>query len=160
VLFADLRHYHEKLDLYDLVNSGQHAPWFAKRAAKVDTELESSAGSFPASEFYFRGGGGSVQFYAAPAKKVTFGRIVRKRGHHVMHLFTGSFEKLTRRTEEKLAKQTTYEWPHAFAKFRYLAGDVARSTTPAITYHAVIGDHVAALIAAAENLGIEPVVLS
>jgi L-fucose isomerase and related proteins len=32
VLFADLRHYHADLDLYDLVNSGPHAPWFAKRS--------------------------------------------------------------------------------------------------------------------------------
>ena len=29
VLFADLRHYHADLDVYDLVNSGQHSPWLA-----------------------------------------------------------------------------------------------------------------------------------
>ena len=32
VLFADLRHYHADLDLYDLCNSGEHSPWLAARS--------------------------------------------------------------------------------------------------------------------------------
>ena len=33
VLFADVRHYHADRDIWDLCNSGQHATWFARRAA-------------------------------------------------------------------------------------------------------------------------------
>ncbi|MBK9120889.1 MAG: fucose isomerase [Phycisphaerales bacterium] len=157
VLFADLRHYHEKLELYDLVNSGQHAPWFAKRSNHARSNWK-ECHIRPASPFYFRGGGGSVQFYAAPAKEVTFGRIVRRRGHYLMHIFTGSFAKLTRSMEEKLAKQTTYEWPHAFAKFD-ITLKTLRQNYSSNHIHAIIGNHVAALSAACELLGIEPVVL-
>jgi L-fucose isomerase len=158
VLFADLRHYFEKEKVYDLVNSGQHAPWFAKRSADHRRNWK-EVHLRPALDFYFRGGGASVQFYAAPAPKVTFGRIVRRRGHFVMHLFTGSFAKLPRATEERLAKQTTYEWPHAFARF-----DISQATLrdhySSNHIHAIVGDHVAALVSACELLGVEPVVLT
>ncbi|MBU0639028.1 MAG: fucose isomerase [Planctomycetes bacterium] len=157
-LFADLRHYHEKEDLYDLVNSGQHAPWFAKRSRNFRRNWR-ECHLRPASEFYFRSGGASVQFYAAPAKQVTFGRIVRRSGRFLMHIFTGSFEKLSRAKEERLAKQTTYEWPHAYARFDVPLATL-RDNYSSNHIHAVIGDHVAALAAACDVLAIEPVVLS
>jgi len=158
VLFADLRHYHERLDLYDLVNSGQHAPWFARRSPDFRKNWR-ECHIRPASDFYFRGGGGSVQFYAAPARQVTFGRIVRRRGQFLMHIFTGSFEALPPAALERLAKQTTYEWPHAFARFD-LPMSVLRENYSSNHIHAVIGDHVAALASACECLGIDPIVLS
>lgn len=157
-LFADLRHYHQKEDLYDLVNSGQHAPWFAKRSKDFRRNWR-QCHIRPASEFYFRGGGGSVQFYAAPAPKVTFGRIVRRHGRFVMHIFTGSFVKMPHARQERLAGQTTYEWPHAFARFDMPLATL-RDNYSSNHIHAVIGDHVAALVAAGEFLGIESVVLS
>ncbi len=158
VLFADLRHYHQQYDLYDLVNSGQHAPWFAKRSNDFRQNWR-HCHIRPASEFYFRAGGGSVQFYAAPAPKVTFGRIVRKGGRFLMHIFSGAFVKLPRAQEEKLARQTTYEWPHAYARFDISLAEL-RDNYSSNHIHAIIGDHVAALAAACEALGIEPVVLS
>jgi L-fucose isomerase len=157
-LFADLRHYHQKEDLYDLVNSGQHAPWFAKRSTDFRRNWK-ECHIRPASDFYFRGGGGSVQFYAAPAPKVTFGRIVRRNGRFLMHIFTGSFVRIPRPREERLARQTTYEWPHAFARFDLPLGTL-RENYSSNHIHAVIGDQVAALAAAGEFLGIEPLVLS
>lgn len=157
-LFADLRHYHVKENLYDLVNSGQHAPWFAKRARDFRKNWR-ECHIRPASEFYFRGGGGSVQFYAAPAPKVTFGRIVRRHGRFVMHIFTGAFVQVPHAKQERLARQTTYEWPHAFARFD-LPLATLRDQYSANHIHAIIGDHVAALVAACQFLGIEPVVLS
>jgi len=157
-LFADLRHYHEKLGLYDLVNSGQHAPWFAKRSKDFRKNWK-ECHIRPASEFYFKGGGGSVQFYAAPADKVTFGRIVRRRGQYRMHIFTGSFVALPRKKEEQLAAETTYEWPHVFARFD-ISLKTLRDQYAANHIHAVIGDHRAALVAACEFVGIEPVVLA
>jgi len=157
-LFADLRHYHEKLGLYDLVNSGQHAPWFAKRSSDFRRNWR-EVHLRPASDFYFRAGGGSVQFYARPADLVTFGRITRTAGRFQMHMFTGSFVKLAHRTEERLAKQTTYEWPHAFAKFD-IPLKTLRDNYNSNHIHAIIGNHIAALTAASEVLGIEAVVLS
>ncbi len=158
VLFADLRHYHERDDLYDLVNSGQHAPWFARRSADFRRNWR-ECHIRPASEFYFRGGGGSVQFYAAPAPRVTFGRIVRRGGRFLMHVFTGAFVPIARTKEERLARQTTFEWPHAFARFDMPLA-VLREHYSSNHIHAIIGDHVAALAAACEFLGIQPVVLS
>jgi len=157
-LFADLRHYHEREDLYDLVNSGQHAPWFARRSSDFRRNWK-ECHLYPAADFYFRAGGASVQFYAAPAPQVTFGRLVRRRGHFLMHIFTGEFVRLPRAREEKLARQTTYEWPHAFARFN-LPLRVLRENYSSNHIHAIIGDHVAALVAACEMLGVEPIVLS
>ena len=158
VLFADLRHYHEKEDLYDLVNSGEHAPWFAKRSRDFRRNWK-ECHIRPASDFYFRGGGGSVQFYAAPAPKVTFGRIVRRHGRFLMHIFTGAFVAVPRPKEERLARQTTYEWPHVFARFDMPLATL-RDNYSANHIHAIIGDHVGSLAAACEFLGIEPVMLS
>ena len=158
VLFADMRHYNEKEKIYDLVNSGQHAPWFAKRSSNARANWKQCR-IFPASDFYFKGGGGSVQFYAAPAKTVTFGRIVRLRGSYRMHMFTGSFEKLAAAKQERLAKETTYEWPHAYARFD-ISLQTLRDNYSSNHIHAIIGDHVGALAAACEVLGIEPIVLN
>jgi len=158
VLFADLRHYHEKLDVYDLVNSGEHAPYLAKRSTNWRRNWK-QVHLLPASKFYFRGGGASVQFYADPAPMVTFARITRKNGEHQMHIFTGSFVKLPHATMEKLGKQTTYTWPHAFSRFNVSYERFAREFR-CNHIHAAIGDWVGQLLAACEALGIEPIVLS
>jgi L-fucose isomerase len=76
-----------------------------------------------------------------------------------MHIFTGSFVKISRAREERLARQTTYEWPHAFARFD-MPLETLRENYSSNHIHAVVGDQVAALAAACEFLGIEPVVLS
>ncbi|MGH2387022.1 MAG: L-fucose/L-arabinose isomerase family protein, partial [Chloroflexota bacterium] len=39
VLFADVRHYHADLDMWDLVNSGEHATYFAGRSFDPDVNL-------------------------------------------------------------------------------------------------------------------------
>jgi len=157
-LFADLRHYFEREGVYDLCNSGQHAPWFARRSDDFRKNWKEVT-LWPGSDFYFRGGGASVQFYALPAEKVTFGRITRHSGRFRMHLFTGSFARLPRATEERLARQTTYEWPHAFAKFD-ISLETLRDNYYANHIHAVVGDHIPALVAACRALDIEAVVLS
>jgi len=93
VLFADLRHYYADMDLYDLVNSGQHAPWLSKYSDDF-RENWKQVHLMPASEFYFIGGGASVQFYSDPADPITFARITRKGGVFRMHILTGSFIEL------------------------------------------------------------------
>lgn len=158
VLFADLRHYHADLDVYDLVNSGQHAPWFARRSDDF-RENWRQVRLFPALDFYFRAGGASVAFYAAPAERVTFGRLTRTKGKYRMCLFTGSFVDFGWEENERLAKLTTYEWPHAYARFDCSMEALARHYS-SNHIHAIVGDWMAELIAACEHLGVEPVVLS
>ena len=158
VLFADLRHYYADLDLYDLVNSGEHAPWLSKRSDDFRVNWKQVT-LHPASSFYFKAGGASVQFYADPADPVTFARLTRKQGQFQMHIFTGAFLKLPKRQMEELARQTTYEWPHAFARFD-CPHEVFADSFRANHIHGALGDHVAEMIAACEFLGIEPVLLS
>jgi len=158
VLFADLRHYHQELDVYDLVNSGEHPPYLSKRSADWRVNWK-QVRLMPASKFYFRGGGASVQFYADPADPVTFARITRKNGEHRMHIFTGSYARLPKSKMEQLGKLTTYEWPHAFSRFNMPYERFAREFC-CNHIHAAIGDWVGQLIAACEALGIEPIVMS
>lgn len=157
-LFADLRHYFEKQGVYDLCNSGQHAPWFAKQSDDYRRNWKEVT-LYPGSSFYFRGGGASVQFYAKPTPKVTFARITRTAGRFRMAIFTGAFESLPRKEEEKLAKQTTYSWPHVFARFDISLATL-RDNYDSNHIHACVGDKVAALVGACRALDIEAVVLS
>jgi L-fucose isomerase len=66
VLFADVRHYHADLDVWDLCNSGQHATWFAARS---DDPAQNMARVHLYPEvLYFPAGGASVHHVAAPAR--------------------------------------------------------------------------------------------
>jgi len=157
VLFADLRHYHADRDLFDLVNSGQHAPWLAERSDDF-RENWKKIRLMPATEFFYRGGGASVQFYAKPAESVTFARIVRIRGEFVMHIFPGSFEALSYEEEEALGKEAAYTWPHAFARF-HCDFEAFCENFSANHIHAAIGNYVPELIEVCHTLDIEPVVI-
>lgn len=158
VLFADLRHYHEDLGIYDLVNSGQHAPWLAKRSSNWQDNWK-EVHLYPAPPFYFQCGGACVHFYAAPADKVTFARLTRKQGKYRMHILTGSYVRFTPEEDERLAKMTTYEWPHVYARFDCPMERVAQSYS-SNHIHAVVGDYVGELLALCEALDIEPILLS
>ncbi len=157
VLFADLRHYHKDLDCYDLTNSGEHSPWFAKYSNDFRVNWK-EVHLRPAPGFYFPCGGASVAFFSDPYEKVTFGRITRYKGRYRMHIFTGSFISLPKEKMEELARQTNYEWPHAFAKFD-IPVDVLAKNYSANHIHAILGDFVGELVSACEYLGIEPIVL-
>lgn len=156
-LFADLRHYHADLKIYDLVNSGQHAPWFAKRSKDFRRNWKEVT-LYPSESFYFRGGGASVHFYAAPAKEVTYARITRDRGRFVMHMFTGSWVEYSFAKSEKLGAMTNYTWPHVWAKFDISMQTLAQNFS-SNHIHAVIGNHIGELQAVCEALDIDAVVL-
>lgn len=157
VLFADLRHYHADLDMYDLVNSGQHAPWLSKRSDNY-RENWAPIRLMPALGFYFRGGGASVQFYSDAEPQVTYARITRKASVYRMHIFTGSWVDYGFERNEELAKMTTYSWAHVWAKFDIPMRTLAREFS-CNHLHAVPGNIVGELIAACEELGIEAIVL-
>jgi L-fucose/D-arabinose isomerase len=141
VLFADVRHHHDALGIWDLCNSGQHATWFAARSDDPAENL-ARVHLYPA-DFYFPAGGASVQHLAAPGE-MTFARLTRLDGRYRMQVLRGAFEQYDDETNERLMRASTASWPHAFARFE------ADSTEILDRYgsnhiHAVPGDHVASL---------------
>jgi len=150
VLFADVRHYEASLDVWDLCNSGQHATWFAARSDDPAVNL-AKVHLYP-EVLYFPAGGASVHHIAAPGA-MTFARLTRASGRYRMHLLRGDFVEFDEPTTERLARQSTFEWPHAFARFSASAEEFLRRFS-ANHIHAVPGDRVAELQAACTFLGI------
>jgi L-fucose isomerase len=141
VLFADVRHHHADLDIWDLCNSGQHATWFAARSDDPAENLR-HVHLYP-EEFYFPAGGASVHHLAAPGE-FTFARLTRLDGRYRMHVLRGRFERFDDETNERLMRASTYVWPHAFARFDAEAAEVlGRYGSNHI--HAIAGDHVESL---------------
>lgn len=148
-LFADIRHYHADRDIWDLCNSGQHATWFAARSDSPEENLR-HVHLYP-EVFFFPAGGAAVHHIAAPGQ-FTFARLTRKAGRYRMHVLRGDFERFD--GEEELMRQSTYEWPHAFARFEAGAEEfLARYASNHI--HAIPGDHVDTLKNACRLLDIE-----
>ena len=151
VLFADVRHYHADLDLWDLCNSGQHATWFAARS---DDPAENLARVHLYPEvLYFPAGGAAVQHIAAPGQ-MTFARLTRRSGRYRMHILRGEFADLDEATAGRLARASTFEWPHAFARFGASAEEFLTRFS-ANHIHAVPGDHTAGLAAVCDLLAID-----
>ncbi|WP_433621587.1 L-fucose/L-arabinose isomerase family protein [Nocardia sp. CA-120079] len=150
VLFADVRHYHVDRDIWDLCNSGQHATWFAARSDEP-TENLANVHLYP-EVFFFPAGGASVHHLAAPGQ-MTLARLTRKDGDYRMQLMLGDFETYDQATNESLMKQSTWEWPHAFARLDAQADDFL-SRFGANHIHAVPGDHRATVRAACDLLDI------
>jgi len=138
VLFADMRHYHADRDVWDLCNSGQHPTWFAARSSDPAENLRLV--NFYPQGFYFPAGGASVHHLAAEGD-FTFARLTRWSGRYRMHVMRGSFERFDAETNEALMHQSTYEWPHAFARFRASADEIL-SRYASNHIHAIPGDHV------------------
>ncbi|MFB9909544.1 L-fucose/L-arabinose isomerase family protein [Allokutzneria oryzae] len=151
VLFADVRHYHADRDIWDLCNSGQHATWYAARSDDPAENL--SKVHFYPEVFFFPAGGASVHHLAAPGQ-MTLARLTRRGGDYRMHLMLGDFETYDDETNTRLMRQSTFEWPHAFARLDAKADDFL-SRFGANHIHAVPGDHRAEVRAACELLGVE-----
>jgi L-fucose isomerase len=151
VLFADVRHYHADRDVWDLCNSGQHATWFAARSDDPAENMRHV--HFYPEDFYFPAGGASVHHLAAPGE-FTFARLTRLDGRYRMQVLTGSFERFDEETNEALMRQSTYIWPHAFARLAAPAEEIlGRYGSNHI--HAVPGDCVTELRAACELLDVD-----
>ncbi|WAL67992.1 L-fucose/L-arabinose isomerase family protein [Amycolatopsis cynarae] len=151
VLFADVRHYHADRDIWDLCNSGQHATWFAARSDDPAQNLAKV--NFYPEVFFFPAGGASVHHVAAPGQ-MTLGRLTRKDGRYRLQLMLGEFESYDDETNEALMRQSTPEWPHAFARLD-VPGEVFLANFGANHIHAIPGDHRAELRAAAKLLDVE-----
>ncbi len=151
VLFADVRHYHADRGIWDLCNSGQHATWFAARSDDP-AENMSRVHLYPEG-FYFPAGGASVHHLAAPGD-FTFARLTRLGGRYRMHVMRGSFEVYDDETNEGLMRQSTYGWPHAFARMDADAGEIL-SRYGSNHIHAVPGDYVEELRVVCDLLDID-----
>jgi L-fucose/D-arabinose isomerase len=153
VLFADVRHYHEQAGFFDLVNSGQHATYFA--GASLDPERNMPSVHFHPEVFFFPAGGASVQHLAAPGR-ATFARLTRKDGRYWMAILPGELIQFDAETNERYMRETTWEWPHAFARFD-AAPETVLGSYASNHVHAVYGDQVDDLIAVCRALDVTPV---
>jgi L-fucose isomerase len=113
VLFADVRHYHRDLGVWDLCNSGEHATYFAARSR--DPAVNLARTEFRPQGFYFPAGGAAVYHIAAPGR-VTLARLTRHDGRYVMTVVPAEFVDFGRRNHD-IAAISQDNWPHAFARF-------------------------------------------
>jgi L-fucose/D-arabinose isomerase len=151
VLFADLRHYNERHDVWDLCNSGQHPTWFAARSDDPAENLR-HVHLYPEG-FYFPAGGASIHHLAAPGE-FTFARLARDSAGYRMHVLRGELVQFEGELNEQLMRESTYEWPHAFARFEAAAGEIL-SRYLSNHIHAIPGDHVEALRGVCDLLAID-----
>ncbi len=155
VLFADVRHYFADLDVFDLVNSGQHATYFAGKSVDPDVNLPKV--ELHPEGFYFPAGGASV-FHIAHPGEVTLARLSREAGAYRMHIVRGEFVRLAAEQERELVTAVQPNWPHAFTRLACRA-DTFLQAFPTNHIHGVYGDYVPELLQVCLILGIRPVML-
>jgi L-fucose isomerase len=151
VLFADVRHYDAEYDFWDLVNSGQHATYFAGRSFKPEENMPHV--KLLPEIFYFPAGGASV-FHIAQPGEVTLARLTRKDGNYWMAILPAEFVELPPDVAERKAAATTPEWPHAFARLK-VPPETFIETYSSNHIHGVYGNYVEDLIWTCKMLGIE-----
>lgn len=153
VLFADVRHLNEDKGFFDLVNSGEHATYFA--GASLEAEHNMPHVHFHPEVFFFPAGGASVHHLAAPGR-ATFARLTRKDGRYWMAILPGELIRFDQETNQRYMHETTYEWPHAFARFD-AAPETVLATYASNHIHAVYGDWAQELITVCRALDVAPV---
>jgi len=151
VLFADVRHYDEEDNFFDLCNSGSHPTYYAGKSKEPEENLENV--HFYPQGFYFPAGGASVQHIAQPGK-VTIARLARRKGKYWMAIIPAEFLQFPPQKSQKKAAATTLEWPHAFARLE-VSPDEFLSEYDSNHCHAVYGNYVNELTWVARILGIE-----
>jgi L-fucose isomerase len=156
VLFMDVRLYHPDLGLWDFVNSGNHASWYA---ALSDDPAENLGRIrlHPALKFYFKAGGASVEFDAAPTA-LTFCRLGIWDDKPYMVICTGESVELSTEERKRINAMTNPTWPHVHARLD-CSYEEFLSVFPCNHVLAVQGDRARSLIWACEMAGITPVVL-
>ena len=155
-LFMDVRLYHPDRDLWDLCNSGNHASWYAARSNDPKRNFRKIT-LHPALEFYFKAGGASVEFDAAPGP-LTFARLGLWDEKPFMTIIPGEAVKLPAEERAAINAETNPTWPHVHAK---LACPFEEFLTVFPCNHilAVDGDRVATLEYLCEIANIPAIVL-
>ncbi len=155
-LFMDVRLYHPDRDFWDWCNSGNHASWYAAQSFEAAENFKKIT-LHPALEYYFKAGGASVEFDAAPGP-MTFCRLGIWDEKPYMAIMRGESLDLPREETRKLAAQTSPTWPHVWAKLECTFQEFL-SVFPCNHIQGVPGDRVRALAMACDISGIEPVIL-
>lgn len=154
-LFMDVRLYLPELDLWDWCNSGNHASWYA--AHSYDPAENFKKITFhPALKFYFKAGGASVEFDAAPGE-MTFCRMGLWDEKPFMYITKGQALELPADQRKSINAQTDPTWPHVHAKLD-CSFDEFLALFPANHVHGVVGDRVRALKYLCEISGITPII--
>lgn len=147
-LFADLRHYDPKSELFTFGNCGSQSTYFAGRSYDSDVNLKNVT-LYPQIPFYYRGGGASVQYMCAPGE-ITLARLARKNGKYWMAIITGEFITV----EPEKLNEISPEWPQGFAKLSGDSSDLI-SNLGACHLHAIYGNYVNELIDICNLKGID-----
>ncbi|MGI8907792.1 MAG: L-fucose/L-arabinose isomerase family protein [Candidatus Sumerlaeaceae bacterium] len=157
VLFADVRHYHADLGVWDLCNSGEHATYFAARSFDPKENLAKT--EFRAEGFYFPAGGASVYHIAAPGE-VTLARLTRSggSGSYRMAVVPAELVSFGEKEDEALAAGVQDNWPHAFARFACTPEEFI-DQFHCNHIHGVYGDYVEELRTFCDIKGIEFVLI-
>jgi L-fucose isomerase len=156
VLFMDVRLYHPDKDIWDFCNSGNHASWYASRS--MDPKENFKKVTFhPALEYYFKAGGASVEFDAAPGP-ITFARLGLWNDKLYMVIVLGEAVELPPEERKAINEQTNPTWPHVHARL-HCSFDEFIEVFPCNHILGVAGNHVRALKYLCEIAGIEPIIL-
>lgn len=156
-LFMDVRLYHPDKDLWDWCNSGNHSSYYA--AQSMDPKDNFAKITFhPALEFYFKAGGASVEFDAAPGE-MTFARLGLW-NNEKLYMVIMHGESLDLPAEERRAinAQTDPTWPHVHARIDGSFEEFL-NVFPCNHVMGVAGDKVEALNYLCEIAGITPIIL-
>jgi L-fucose/D-arabinose isomerase len=151
VLFADVRHYDKKDDVWYFSNSGTHATFFAGRSYEPKDNLCNV--TFYPEKNYYPAGGASVHHFAAPGK-VTLARLSRKDGRYHLAIVPAEFIEFPREIAMAKGAATTPEWPVAFARLKVTA-DEFLANFPCNHIHGVYGNYVQQWLSVARILGID-----
>jgi len=156
-LFMDVRLYHPDKDLWDWCNSGNHSSYYA--ALSMDPKENFKNITFhPAMEFYFKAGGASVEFDAAPGE-LTFARLgLWDNDKLYMAIMHGESLDLPEEERKALNAQTDPTWPHVHARIDGTFEEFLNAF-PCNHVIGVQGDRVNALNYLCEIAGITPIIL-
>jgi L-fucose isomerase len=156
ILFMDVRLYHPDKDIWDFCNSGNHSSWYASQSFNP-TENFKKITFHPALDFYFKAGGASVEFNAAPGQ-MTFARLGLWDDKLYMVIVKGESLDFPAEEIKKLNEQTNPTWPHVHTRLNCSFNEFL-STFPCNHILGVAGDYLDSLIYLCEISGITPVVL-
>jgi L-fucose isomerase len=151
VIFADLRHYDPKNDVYAFCNCGAMATWYTKQADEPAENL-GEVSLVPVIEKY--NGVGCHVRYIAGKSIMTFARLFRKSGNYHMSIFLGDVVELP----IKNLNETCPSWPHLFVKLSVPPAELLPKLS-SNHIHGVAGDYVAELLKFCELKKIQPEII-
>ena len=143
VLFADVRHYHADLDVWDLCNSGQHATWFAARS---DDPAENMRHGPPPPGGLLLPGRRRLGPPPRRARRRSRSRgSPRLDGRYRMHVLRGAFERFDDETNERADARVDVRVAARLRAASRPTPDEFLGRYGSNHIHAVPGDHVDAL---------------